>query len=156
MAELLFDGQRDNEKVVLVFRRHILTARRGVLWLIILMGLGALPMLMYPDNPTMFWIFLGATTLGFLGMLYALLLWHFSLFIVTDQRIRQVVQKGMFKKAIVDLSLDKIDSISMSVNGIFASLFNYGTLIIQTTVGEQLKISQVKDVKTVYNKLQNL
>lgn len=155
MAELMFDGQREDEKVVLVFRRHILTARRGIFWLIIWMGLGALPMVMYPNNPLMFWIFLGATALGLLGMIYAVLLWHFSIFIVTDQRIRQVVQKGLFRKAIVDLSLDKIASVSMNVNGIFASLFNYGTLIFQTTVGN-LTISQVKDVKKIYNQLQNL
>lgn len=151
----MFDGQREDEKVILVFRRHILTARRGVLWLIILMGLGALPMIMYPDNPTMFLIFLGATGVGLLGMFYALLLWYFSIFIVTDQRVRQVIQKGLFKKSVVDLDLSKIASVSMSVNGVFASLFNYGTLIFQTTVGE-LTISQVKDVKKVYNKLQNL
>ncbi len=151
----MFDGQREDEKVILVFRRHILTARRGVLWLIILMGLGALPMIMYPDNPTMFLIFLGATGVGLLGMFYALLLWYFSIFIVTDQRVRQVIQKGLFKKSVVDLDLSKIASASMSVNGVFASLFNYGTLIFQTTVGE-LTISQVKDVKKVYNKLQNL
>ncbi len=125
------------------------------MWLIILMGLGALPMIMYPDNPTMFLIFLGATGVGLLGMFYALLLWYFSIFIVTDQRVRQVIQKGLFKKSVVDLDLSKIASASMSVNGVFASLFNYGTLIFQTTVGE-LTISQVKDVKKVYNKLQNL
>ena len=155
MAELMFDGQREDEKVILTFRRHILTARRGILWLVIVMGLGAVPMLMYPNNPTMFWIFLGATGLGMLGMFYALLLWYFSVFIITDQRIRQVVQKGLFRKSVVDLGLEKVASVSMNVNGLLANLFNYGTLILKTTVGE-LTISQVKNVKEVYNKLQNL
>ncbi len=155
MAELTFEGQRENEKVALVFRRHISTAKRGLFWLIIAMGLGYLPMIMWPDRQEMFWIFFGATILGLLGFFYSLILWYFSLYIVTDQRIRQVVQKGLFRKTVVDLGLDKIASISMNVPSIFAGMGNYGTIIIQTAVGD-LVISKVKNVKKVYDAMQNV
>ena len=154
MAELAFDGQREDEKVVLVFRRHISTARRGFLWLIVAMGVGYLPMVMWPERMEMFYIFLGATALGLIGMFYSLMLWYFSLYIVTDQRIRQVVQKGLFRKTVVDLGLDKVASVSMNVPGLFAGIGNYGTIIIQTAVGD-LVISKVKNVKKVYDALQN-
>lgn len=151
----MFDGQREDEKVALVFRRHISTARRGFLWLIVVMGLGYLPMIMWPERAEMFYIFLGATVLGLLGCFYALMLWYFSLYIVTNQRIRQVVQKGLFRKTIVDLGLDKIASVSMNVPGILAGVFGYGTIIIQTAVGD-LVISKVKNVKKVYDAIQNV
>ena len=154
MAELTFEGQRENEKVALVFRRHISTAKGGLFWLVIIMGLGYLPMIMWPGQQVMFWIFFGATILGILGFCYSLMLWYFSLYIVTDQRIRQVVQKGLFRKTVVDLGLDKVASISMNVPGLFAGIGNYGTIIIQTAVGD-LVISKVKNVKKVYDAMQN-
>ncbi|MBR0480750.1 PH domain-containing protein [Candidatus Saccharibacteria bacterium] len=155
MAELTFEGQRENEKVALVFRRHISTAKGGLFWLVIVMGLGYLPMVMWPGQQVMFWIFFGATILGILGFCYSLMLWYFSLYIVTDQRIRQVVQKGLFRKTVVDLGLDKVASISMNVPGLLAGLGNYGTIIIQTAVGD-LVISKVKNVKKVYDAMQNV
>ena len=155
MAELTFEGQRENEKVAWVFRRHISTAKGGLFWLVIVMGLGYLPMVMWPGQQVMFWIFFGATILGILGFCYSLMLWYFSLYIVTDQRIRQVVQKGLFRKTVVDLGLDKVASISMNVPGLLAGLGNYGTIIIQTAVGD-LVISKVKNVKKVYDAMQNV
>lgn len=155
MAELTFEGQREDEKVVLVFRRHISTAKGGLFWLIIIMGLGYLPMIMWPGQQVMFWIFFGATILGVLGFIYSLMLWYFSLYIVTDQRIRQVVQKGLFRKTVVDLGLDKVASVSMNVPGILAGIGNYGTIIVQTAVGD-LVISKVKNVKKVYDAIQNV
>ena len=155
MAELTFEGQRENEKVAWVFRRHISTAKGGLFWLVIVMGLGYLPMVMWPGQQVMFWILFGATILGILGFCYSLMLWYFSLYIVTDQRIRQVVQKGLFRKTVVDLGLDKVASISMNVPGLLAGLGNYGTIIIQTAVGD-LVISKVKNVKKVYDAMQNV
>ncbi len=155
MAELMFDGQRDDETVELVFRRSISTAKKGLIWLILVMAIGYLPMVMWPEREEMLWIFFGSAGLGMLGFIYALLLWYFSIFIVTDQRIRQVVQKGIFRKTVVDLGLDKIMSVSMNVPSIFAGIGGYGTLIIQTDAGD-LVISKVKRIKKVYNTIQNV
>ena len=155
MSELSFDGQREDERVVFIFRRHISTARRGVVFLIIMTLLGIVPMLLWKDDSRMFWVFLGCVIVGFLGALYSYMLWYFSIFIVTNERIRQINQKGLFKKSITDLWLDKIQSISFSVPNIFAGLFNYGTILIQTAVGD-LIISQVPKPGKIHNKLQNI
>lgn len=66
-----------------------------------------------------------------------------------------MVQKGLFRKTVVDLGLDKVASISMNVPGLLAGLGNYGTIIIQTAVGD-LVISKVKNVKKVYDAMQNV
>ena len=65
-----------------------------------------------------------------------------------------MVQRGLFKKTVVDLGLDKIQSISMSVPGMFAGMFGYGTILIQTGVGD-LVISMVSHPEEIHNKLQN-
>lgn len=154
MSELSFDGQRDGEKVLFIFRRHIVTARKGLGWLVILSALGVVPMLIWPGVSYMLWIFLGFVTLGVLGAFYAYILWYFSIYIVTDQRLRQISQKGLFKKSVVDLSLDKIQSISYGVPGWIAGMFGYGTILIQTGVGD-LTISKVSHPEEVHNKLQD-
>ena len=99
--------------------------------------------------------FLALILVGVLGFLYSYMLWYFSIYIVTNQRIRQISQRGLFKKSVVDLGLDKIQSISYGVSGIHAGLMGYGTIVIQTAVGD-LVISMVKNSEKIYNDLQNL
>lgn len=155
MSELAFDGQREGEEVKLIFRRHITTARRGLRFLIIMIIIGVVPMILWPNIPQMFWIFIAATIIGLLGLAYSYMLWYFSIYIVTNERIRQITQKGLFKKTVVDLGIDKIQSVSVSTPNIIAGIFGYGTILIQTGVGD-LIISQVPKPNEIHNKLQNI
>lgn len=111
--------------------------------------------LLWPNNMMIFETFLALILVGVLGFLYSYMLWYFSIYIVTNQRIRQISQRGLFKKSVVDLGLDKIQSISYGVSGICAGLMGYGTIVIQTAVGD-LVISMVKNSEKIYNDLQNL
>lgn len=155
MADLTFDGQREGEKVKFVFRRHFSTARKGVLWLIIMILLGFIPMFLWKNDSRMFWVFLGFVVVGLMGFFYSYILWYFSIYIVTNERIRQISQKGFFKKSVVDLGLDKIQSISYGVPGIMAGIMGYGTVLIQTSAGD-LVLSQIAHPQKIYNKLQDL
>lgn len=155
MPNLVFDGQREGEVVQFVFRRHLLTAKKGFAFLVIMFIVGFLPLLIWRGNPQIFWFFVGMLLIGIAGCLYSYLLWYFSVYIVTDQRIRQISQKGFFKKTVVDLGLDKIQSISYGVPGLIAGIFGYGTILIQTGVGD-LVISEVKTPAKIYDKLQNV
>ena len=154
MSELQFDGQRPGEKLKIVFRRHILTARRGILLLIICVGLGVVPKILWPDVGATVGISVGAIILGLICLGYALLMWYFSVYIVTNERIRQITQKGMFKKTVTDLNFNKIQNISYHV-GFVGGIFGFGTIIAQTGAGD-FTISTVPHVEAVYNKIQNL
>jgi len=155
MANLVFDGQREGEDVKFIFRRHILTAKKGLFFLVAMIAIGVAPMLIWTDNINMFWFFVGMTIVGAVGFLYAYMLWYFSLYIVTNERIRQISQKGIFKKTVVDLGLDKIQGISYGVPGLIAGIFGYGTILIETGVGD-LVISQVSHPSKIHDKLQNV
>ena len=155
MRKMIFDGQREGEEVQFVFRRHFLTAKSGVIFLILMIMIGVGLTLLWPNNMMIFETFLALILIGVLGFLYSYMLWYFSIYIVTNQRIRQISQRGLFKKSVVDLGLDKIQSISYGVNGIRAGLMGYGTIVIQTAVGD-LVISMVKNSEKIYNDLQNL
>ena len=152
---MIFDGQREGEEVQFVFRRYFLTAKSGVIFLILMIMIGVGLTLLWPNNMMIFETFLVLILVGVLGFLYSYMLWYFSIYIVTNQRIRQISQRGLFKKSVVDLGLDKIQSISYGVSGIRAGLMGYGTIVIQTAVGD-LVISMVKNSEKIYNDLQNL
>ncbi len=150
-----FPGQREGEEVELIFRRHIMTAWRGVLWLLIWGLIGAIPMVLWRDDQRMFFVWLGCLGVGVIGMLYVYMLWHFSYYLVTNQRVRQVRQKGLFRKTVVDLGLDKVQSISYEVPGVMGGMLGYGTLLLQTQVGN-MRISMVRKPEKTYNILQDL
>ena len=150
-----FVGQHQDEEVEFVFRRHLLDAKRGFIFFAICIALSFIPLNLIPDRSLGFWVWLGICLIGLIGLLYAWPLWYFSVYIVTNQRIRQVSQRGFFKRTVVDLGLDKIQSISYEVPGIFGGIFGYGTLLIQTQVGD-MTIEMVKSPEKIYNRLQDV
>ncbi len=149
-----FDGQRDDEELLFVFRRHIVAMRKGFYWLLIPMSLSALPFLIWQDNLNLLWIFVGGFGLGLLLFFYHFLMWFYTYYIVTNQRIRQITQYGFFGKDVVELRLSKIQNISYNVPGFFGEVFKFGTIVIQTFVGD-LVIRNVESPDKIYNKLQD-
>lgn len=81
-------------------------------------------------------------------------MWFFTYYIVTDQRIRQITQHGFFGKDVVELRLSKIQNISYNIPGLSGELFKFGTIVIQTFVGD-LVIHNVEHPDEIYNKLQD-
>lgn len=153
MTKLVFDGQREGEEVKFIFRRHFTTAKTGIIFLIVLIILGIIPLFLWKGDARMFWLFVGFVLIGFIGFLYSYMIWYFSVYIVTNQRIRQITQKGLFKKTVVDLGLDKIQSISYGITSVIGGIIGYGTILIQTGVGD-LVISAVGKPAEIYEKLQ--
>ena len=149
-----FDGQREGEEVIYVFRRHIFTALKGFLWFVIVTALGLIPMIVWPDNDKLFYVWLVCLIVGVLGAAYSWMLWYFSFYIVTNERLRQTRQKGLFNRSVVDLELGNIVNMSYGVHGMFATMFDYGAILIQTEAGD-LVLSMVSHPETVYNELEN-
>ena len=152
MSELQFEGQRENEKVVTMFRRSILTARRGVLFLLIMIAAGILILKLFPGIESMLIVAIGCFVVGLFGAAYVYITWYFSVYIVTEQRIRQILQKGIFKKSMMDVEFDKVLSSSFHV-GVWGKIFGYGTIILNTDGGE-IKFSMVSKPEKVYNKIE--
>ena len=149
-----FDGQRDGEEVLFVFRRHIIAMRKGFYLLLVPMALGALPFLIWQDNLNLLWVFVGSFAIGLVLFFYHFLMWFFTYYIVTNQRIRQITQRGFFGKDVIELRLAKIQNISYNVPGLSGEVFKFGTIVIQTFVGD-LVIKNVEQPDEIYNKLQD-
>ena len=94
-----------------------------------------------------------------MGICWWIYFWFDALFlsfsnIVTDQRIRQITQHGFFGKDVIELKLSKIQNISYSIPGFSGEMFKFGTIVIQTFVGD-LVIKNVEHPDKIYNKLQD-
>ena len=152
--ELDFEGQRAGEEVLFVFRRHIIAMRKGFYLLLIPLVITAIPPLIWQTNLELFLLPVGGLALGLLLFTYHLIMWYFTIYLVTNQRIRQVTQKGIFGKDVVELRLSKIQNISYNIPGFSGEILGYGTIVIQTFVGD-LVIRNVEHPEKTYNKLQN-
>lgn len=151
--QIVFDGQRDDEIFLFMFRRHIIAMRKGFYGLLIIFLLGCLPTFIFMTFD-MLWFALGGFVLGLMVFFYHYISWYFSVYIVTDERIRQITQKGLFGKNVFDLPLNKIQTISFSVKGMSGEIFGFGTITIQTIVGD-LIINNAAHPEKIYNELQN-
>jgi uncharacterized membrane protein YdbT with pleckstrin-like domain len=152
--QLDFEGQRDGEKLLFVFRRHIIAMRKGFYMLLIPLVITAIPPLIWSYNLELFLLPVGGFIVGLLLFFYHFVLWYFTIYIVTDQRIRQVTQRGLFGKDVVELRLSKVQNISYNIPGFSGEIFHYGTIVIQTFVGD-LVIHNVEHPDKIYNKLQD-
>lgn len=152
--QLDFEGQRDGEELLFVFRRHIIAMRKGFYMLLIPFALSSIPPLIWQTQLELFLLPIGGLLLGLLLFSYHYLMWYFTIYIVTDQRIRQITQRGFFGKDVVELRLSKIQNISYNVPGFSGEIFDFGTVVIQTFVGD-LVIHNVGHPDSIYNQLQD-
>ena len=152
--QLDFEGQRPDEELLFVFRRHIIAMRKGFYMLLISLLITSIPPLIWSSTLELFLLPVGGLLLGILLFSYHLMMWYFTIYIVTDQRIRQVTQKGFFGKDVVELRLSKVQNISYNIPGFSGEIFHFGTIVIQTFVGD-LVINNVESPEKTYNKLQD-
>ncbi len=150
-----FEGQQENEEVLFTFRRHPIAMRKGFYSLLIPFLVASIPVLIWPENLTYLWVALGGFGLGLLLLFYHWISWYFSIFIVTDLRIRQVTQKGLFNRSVIDLGVNKIQNISYNVPGLTAAMLGYGTIVVQTYVGD-LILDRIHHPSKIYNELSDV
>jgi hypothetical protein len=152
--ELDFDGQRPGEEVQFVFRRHMIAMRKGFYLLLVPFIISSIPPLIWQNNLELFLLPIGGLLLGLLLFSYHFIMWYFTIYIVTTQRLRQITQHGFFGKDVVELQLSKIQNISYNIPGLSGELFHFGTIVIQTYVGD-LVINNVEHPDKTYNRLQD-
>jgi len=149
-----FEGQRPGEAVVFIFRRHIIAMRKGFYALLIPFAVSAIPPLIWQDRLELFLLPIGGLAIGVILFSYHFIMWYFTVYIVTTERLRQVTQRGLFGKDVVELRLSKIQNISYNIPGFTGEIFKFGTIVIQTFVGD-LVINNVERPDEIYNKLQD-
>jgi len=141
-----FKEQFEDEEVQMVFRKHPIVMRKGLIFAAIALLLPMLYVLaltfIYANNPdklpsvNAFYAALGiGFGLAFIVMLPYWIGWHYSVYIVTDQRLIQITQKGLVRRSMVALGLDQIQMVNYEIDGIEETVLGFGTIVVQTFVG---------------------
>lgn len=134
--EKQFEDQLDGEEVLYVFRKHPIVMRKGFVVAMVAILLGTVPSLIKPEYSYLF----GGLAVGFIlaGLVFlpSWITWYYSVYIVTDQRLLQISQKGLWKKSVVDISLSQIQMVNYEVSGFQETTLGFGTIMMQTFVGD--------------------
>lgn len=139
-----FADQMDDEEVLLVFRKHPVVMRKGIILasLALLLPVFYTGMLTFvkKNNPPTMTFFFGSLIVGFvlggLLMLPSWIAWYYSVFIVTNQRMIQITQKGFFHKSVVDVGINQIQMVNYEIAGLQETLLGFGTIMMQTYLGD--------------------
>lgn len=154
-----------DEKIIMLLRRHwfIMLAR------ILFWALAALlPVIFYFVFADIFGGFFTNEAMYPLFILfvatYYLYIWLFAfnsfvdyyldVWIVTNKRIINIEQKGLFYRQTSEQRLFRIQDVTSELEGFFSTIVNYGDVIIQTAAKEQKFIfKQVADPQGVAKKI---
>jgi len=75
-------------------------------------------------------------TLALIFMALATKIYNANQLIITDIHITQVLQVGLFNRKVSELTMENVEDVTSEQGGIFPTIFNYGTLKVETA-GEQ-------------------
>lgn len=152
MPHKYFEDQFDDEEVLFVFRKHPIVMRRGLILGMLMILLCVLPVFIKPEYSVYIIGLIVGLILGALVFLPSWISWYFSLFIVTDQRLIQITQKGLFHRSVVDMGLDQIQMVNYQVSGLQETLLGFGTIMMQTFVGD-LVIHEIHHPASIQKKM---
>lgn len=141
-----FRGQRENEVVLSVIHRHWFDIATHFILIVLFASLILGSLFILPafssgtgllDDPT-FFLFLQNTFLLFLWM-YSFLVWidyYFDVWIVTNERVINIEQKGLFVRSVSELKFSRIQDVTSEVRGMIPTILNFGDVKVQTASEE--------------------
>lgn len=140
-------GSDLQESQVIVFRRHPITLLPLAITIAILFAIPPGAYLFFKnvfpvffDVSAFFPIFILAAAVfvlaGWLFAFQSFIDYWLDVFILTDKRILDIEQKGLFNRTVSELRLYRTQDVTAEVKGFWHTMFDYGDIYVQTA-GEQ-------------------
>lgn len=147
-----FPDQLDGEELLFVFRKHPIVMRKGLVFGLLALLLGTVPSLFKPEYSYLFGGLAAGFILGLIIFIPSYISWYFSVYIITDQRLLQITQKGLWTKSVVDIGLNQVQMVNYEVAGFNQTVLGFGTIMMQTFVGD-LVIHEVHHPEKIQQKI---
>lgn len=165
-----FPGKEKNEKILLIARKH---------WAMVFGHLGLsllyflIPIVIYflvdyfliagiSEFPFFPLIVLGISLYYIFWNLFffkGLIDYYFDVWVISDSRLIDIDQKGLFEHTSAELRLDKIQDIIVEIKGFLPTMFHFGTIKVQTAAQSQsFSLEEIPDpekVKSLITSLQS-
>ncbi len=139
----LFESQLDDEKIYLVIREHPILLWFRIALIVFLFIIGIAAQILVPRIIPDFFseLALGVISLLFyvyylgllLGSLLVFVFYYLSLQIVTDHRMVDVDQSGLFRRKVTEIQIENVEEVTSSAHGLLATIFNFGNVLVQTS-----------------------
>lgn len=141
-----FQGQRESEVVLRIVHRHWFDIATHffviILFLAVLFGSFSVMPVMFPDwlgsEGEQFVTFINSSIILMLW-LYAFLVWidyFFDVWIITNERVVNIEQKGLFVRSVSELKFSRIQDVTSEVSGMLPTILNFGDVKVQTASEE--------------------
>jgi hypothetical protein len=162
-----FPGQRENEKILMVIRKHPIVYIRIVVVALVFVGVPLVFLYSFvikghifvDNNIVNIVVTLFACLYALYGMLFtcmALMDEQFDLFILTDDRLIDITQVTILKSTVSSTPLKHIQDSTSTISGLFQTFLNYGNIEVQTAGNSPVfHIDRVPDPSMLARKILN-
>jgi len=163
-----FHGIGPEEKIIKVLHRNWFDIASQYLLVFLATGLFFFGISIYPvifpqlgsSEYNILFLFIENTFL-FAVWIYCFLIWvdyYFDVWVITDERIINIEQKGLFLRRVSAAEYEKIQDITAEVKGFLQTVINFGDVSVQTA-GETdniilRRISDPYEIKNLIAKMQ--
>ncbi len=138
-----FVKQKPKEHIEYILRRHWLTFIPSIGFFLILLAIppafyllinNLFPEVLHSEIIYPLCILIGSVYYLFTYMFFYIRFidYYLDLWIITNDRIIDIEQKGLFDRTITELELFRIQDVTTNVTGIFGTIFHYGNLTVTT------------------------
>lgn len=155
-----FDTQEDGEKIYLLLRSHPFTQIGWILssiFLFILLFISNFFIQSFFNLGQIFIINLFFIIFILSYIWFSILNWYFNVGIITSKRVIDIDFYAVLYKEITVAQLGKIEDITVKSGGYFESLFDYGSIFVQTAGTEAnvefVNVPHPSDTVQIINKL---
>lgn len=135
-SRVKFETQDNDEKIVLMLRKHFIT---NLGWIVVSIIMFTVPpyvsqLSLFDSIPGnfMFIFILIWYLIALAYFLESFLTWFFNVYIITDERIIDIDFHNLIYKEVSDANIDKIQDVTYKMGGAIRTMFNYGDVLMQT------------------------
>jgi membrane protein YdbS with pleckstrin-like domain len=148
-----FEDKRPEEKVVASYKRHPIVLVAGFFQALAVVIIVVIFFILFGFQIISVVSFIIGVIAIVLISLANLFIWYNDLYVLTDQRIIDVDQKGLFSRTVSETTLDQIQEVKVEIKGFMENVLGYGTVIVQTAgptdnlilevIAKPIKIQQI-------------
>lgn len=112
----------------------------------------------YPGLRTVFLLFFSLYSLFILlFFLVNVMNYYLDVWIITNERLVNIEQRGLFSRSVAELRYYRVQDVKSEVNGFLATLFNYGTITVETAAAEEnFVMEQIPHTQNIAKRIQEL
>ncbi|MBD3244992.1 MAG: hypothetical protein GF335_03300 [Candidatus Moranbacteria bacterium] len=145
-----------NEKLLAVVRQHIFSFSGSFFQFLILLGVCGAFYYFMPESIWKLIIFLLLLIFSIAFLIFKFVVWYSTCITITDERVIDINQKDLTRRMVTEALLSDISNLAIYKEGIWAGLFNIGTLIIEIKEGGKIVAFNVKDPEGLMHAINQL